>query len=254
MIYLFIILFIIFTPIELKFRLHKSKIIRCGWFTDLSHFFINHTINNVFVIMFGAILYILLGWSINPNIHTLVSQAPTWVQFLLGIIIADIVAYWYHRLSHEVPFLWKFHAIHHSSEHLDWLAAFRIHPIGHALGTVLIMAPLVILGFKKELFASYVIIAGLIAVFVHANVNLKITFLNRIIATPQFHHWHHSTESDAINKNYAAQFPILDIIFGTYYLPLSTFPKQYGCSDKIFNNYFKQIIYPFIKRLRSNQQ
>jgi Sterol desaturase len=123
--------------------------------------------------------------------------------------------YWTHRAYHEVPFLWRFHAVHHSVKTMDWLAGSRQHMLELIFTRVCVLAPLYILGFSEAAMNGYILIVGFQAVFNHANVHLPWGPLKYLIVTPDFHHWHHASDDEAIDKNYAAHYAFLDYLFGT---------------------------------------
>jgi sterol desaturase/sphingolipid hydroxylase (fatty acid hydroxylase superfamily) len=88
------------------------------------------------------------------------------------------------------------------------------------------------------------------ATFIHANVRFHYGPLVYVVATPQFHHWHHAIEREAIDKNFAVHFPVLDLLFGTYYLP-AKWPSGYGIHDKVPRGWLRQLVYPFLPRPRA---
>lgn len=242
------IFFIIFTPLEYLFALRKEqKFFREGWLTDVLHFLLNRFLidGGSFVVI--VILAVSWRWIINPEFQARVAAQPFLLQFFEAILIVDIFGYFYHRLSHTLPFLWKFHSVHHSSAQMDWLASARVHPLDQIFGRAFAFVPLYALGFTKETFGAYLMLAIFTAVFNHANVRLRFGFLRWIIVTPEYHHWHHSNDSKARNKNFSGQLPILDLLFGTLYLPKNKTPQTYGISEPMPKSYTAQIIFPFRK-------
>ncbi|TIU26733.1 MAG: sterol desaturase family protein, partial [Mesorhizobium sp.] len=146
-----------------------------------------------------------------------VSSQPLWLQLIEIIVIADVGLYWAHRAFHAVPFLWRFHAIHHSIEELDWLAGHRIHPVDQILTKSVSLVPVFLLGFSNSAIALFALIFQAHALLLHANVRLNIGPIRWLIASPQFHHWHHANERAAYDKNFAAQLSFIDKLFGTMY-------------------------------------
>jgi sterol desaturase/sphingolipid hydroxylase (fatty acid hydroxylase superfamily) len=112
----------------------------------------------------------------------------------------------------------------------------------------MIFVPLFVLGFTTEVFGTYLVLALFHGIFLHSNVQFRLNFLRGIIAGPQYHHWHHSNHVDARNKNFAGQFPLLDILFGTYYFPKKITPFVYGIEEDLPAGYFGQLRYPFRRR------
>ena len=164
------------------------------------------------------------------------------------LLVADLVQYWTHRAYHEIPFLWRFHAVHHSSEHLDWVAASRLHPLDQTFIRVCGILPVYLLGFSKETFGALIAFEGLLAIFIHANVRWRFGWLEWLIATPAFHHWHHANENhETSNKNFSGLLPWVDWIFGTFYLP-KKYPAKYGINEKMPDDYLGQMARPFKPR------
>jgi len=173
----------------------------------------------------------LYGWA---------ASLPWRERLLLIILVAEVGGYWGHRLSHEVSWLWRFHAVHHSAAHIDWLVNSRGHPLDIAFGRFSALLPVYVVGLAQPSGASadllpmlYTVIATTWSFFVHANVNWRLGWLELLIATPAFHHWHHTNKDmRRINKNYATFLPLMDRIFGSYYLPIKRWPLSYGLLDE----------------------
>ena len=243
--YNFGVFFLVFSPLELLIPAQRGqKLFRQGWVTDLLHFLFTAilTASGIGAMIGGALL---LSHLIIPDaVKTWVSSSPLWLQVVVGTVLADLFFYFGHRIQHEVPWLWDFHAVHHSSTELDWLAAFRVHPIDQMIerGTALI--PIALLGFSLPA----VMIIGLLyqwqALLIHSNVGLRTGWLKWLVATPEFHHWHHSREAAGYNKNFSGQLPLWDIVFGTAYLP-STMPTSYGINEPMSGSYVMQLLHPF---------
>jgi sterol desaturase/sphingolipid hydroxylase (fatty acid hydroxylase superfamily) len=160
--------------------------------------------------------------------------------------VADLVQYWTHRAYHEVPLLWRLHAVHHSVKSMDWLAGSRQHVIELLITRTLVLAPIYVLGFSKEVIDAYIVIVGFQAVFNHANVSVRLGPLRYVIVTPNFHHWHHSQDKEALDRNYAAHFAFLDYLFGTAVRSDREWPEAYGVlGDYVPNGFFKQLTFPF---------
>ena len=157
----------------------------------------------------------VFGWLVVSDFQQTIRHIPFLPQLLLCILVADLAQYWTHRAYHEVPYLWRYHAVHHSAKTMDWLAGSRQHMFEVIFTRVCVLAPLFVLGFSEGVMNAYIIIVGFQAVFNHANVHLPWGPLKYLIVTPDFHHWHHSQDDEAIDRNYAAHYAFLDYIFGT---------------------------------------
>ena len=165
------------------------------------------------------------------------------------VLVADLTQYWVHRTFHTVGFLWPFHAIHHSVEEMDWLAGSRLHLVDVILTRGLTYIPIFVLGFSRPALLVYVFLVAAQATFIHANVRWTLTPLRRLVATPAFHHWHHSADEAARDKNFAIHTPLWDLVFGTYYLP-NHWPTRYGLHPerRVPVGWVRQLLYPFGRR------
>jgi sterol desaturase/sphingolipid hydroxylase (fatty acid hydroxylase superfamily) len=238
-----LILICVFLPLEKIFTLHKKELWRDGWLTDLFYYFSCYFIGRGTTHV--VIIFTLLSQYSLPTLSNFVSHQLLILQVFLAILIGDLVFYLVHRLLHTVPWLWQFHAIHHSSTSIDWLSTVRVHPFEQIFTKACQMIPLYWLGFSTETLIIYTFFSGAIAFFIHANIRLQLPVLRWIIATPEFHHWHHDCDPQQYNKNFAVQLPIIDYIFGTFYLPSYTCPQKYGTELKTKTSYFNYFIYPF---------
>jgi sterol desaturase/sphingolipid hydroxylase (fatty acid hydroxylase superfamily) len=148
-----------------------------------------------------------------------------------------------------VPLLWRLHAVHHSAKHMDWIAGSRQHVLEIVLTRTLVLAPIFVLGFAKEVIDAYIIVVGFQAVFNHANVNVRLGPLRYLIVTPNFHHWHHSQDTEAIDRNYAAHFAFIDHLFGTAVQSPRAWPARYGVlGNYVPDGFWAQLKFPFTWR------
>ncbi|MDF1663105.1 MAG: sterol desaturase family protein [Planctomycetota bacterium] len=146
------------------------------------------------------------------------SQLPPHpLQIILVIVLADLAQYWGHRLAHQVPLLWRFHGVHHTSTSLDWLAAYREHPIDGLYSQLLLMGPAAFLGVHPITIMPVLVFRGLWAVLVHCNVRLPLGPLGILLGDPVLHRWHHAKR--VTEHNYANLAPYLDVLFGTHHRP-----------------------------------
>jgi sterol desaturase/sphingolipid hydroxylase (fatty acid hydroxylase superfamily) len=173
---------------------------------------------------------------------------PLWLQVALALVISDLSFYSVHRLFHKIPWLWKFHAVHHSIEELDWLAAHRIHPVDQILTKGASLVPIFALGFSDSAIGIYALLYHWQTLLEHSNVRVSFGPLRWIIASPQFHHWHHADQREAFDKNFASQLSILDACFGTLHMPGNEYPSRYGTYEPVPREYIAQLRYPFVMR------
>lgn len=177
--------------------------------------------------------------------QTWATALPLWVQVPLILLMADLLAYWTHRLFHGRR-LWRFHAIHHSSTTVDWLSSVRLHPVNDALARVVQVVPLYWMGFDGAALAAFVPLLTLYALVLHANVNWTYGPLRFVVASPAFHRWHHTTEDEGLDKNFAGLFPVFDLVFGTFYMPPDREPSRFGVlRDEVPQGLIAQLVYPF---------
>lgn len=243
----FLFSMLIFIPIEKAFSLHKDqKILRKGWRTDLTYFFISHMLIQFIFIWANTFSASVFSWAATASLQSFINSFPLWLQFIIAVFLADFFQYWTHRIHHRTKFLWKFHAVHHSSHSMDWLAGSRTHIIEVFITRGMVMVPLYVCGFAEQALNAYVILVGIQAVAIHANLGINFGFLRYIIVTPQFHHWHHAKDSKYWDANYAVHLPVIDMIFGTYKCPKGKWPEQYGVfSAEPPESFVQQTLYPF---------
>jgi len=238
---------LVFVVIEKLFPLYKGQtLFRKEWQTDLKHFAVNHFIVGLALLVVNFLLHHLFGWLVRSDFQQFVQHTPFVPQLLVCILVADLAQYGTHRAYHEVPLLWRFHAVHHSVKTMDWLAGSRQHMLELIVTRVAVLAPLYILGFSESVMNAYIIVVGFQAVFNHANVHLPWGPLKYVIVTPDFHHWHHASDEEAIDKNYAAHYAFLDYLFGTAVKSTKKFPERYGVvGDYMPDGFVRQQLFPF---------
>src|SRR5256886_3264234 len=161
-----------------------------------------------------------------PVIHDFIARLPWLLQFFLAVVVADVAEYFIILALHKVPFLWRFHAVHHSSKALDWIAGSRSHFVDDTLVRGFILVPMM-LGFSQSIILAYLIFVTLHATWTHCNFRPNAKWLEKFLVMPRYHHWHHTSQKEAIDKNFAIHFPWIDKIFGTYYYPYR-WPERYG--------------------------
>jgi sterol desaturase/sphingolipid hydroxylase (fatty acid hydroxylase superfamily) len=179
------------------------------------------------------------------NGHGPVSRLPLWVQGALYLVGTDFVLYWIHRGFHQ-GFLWKYHAVHHASEDLDWISAARFHPVNLALGTGLVDVVSLLCGISPRIFIVIGPFLTVSSCLVHANLSWTFGPLRHVFASPVFHRWHHAT--DAYDRNFSGTFAIWDVMFGTYHMPQNALPSSYGIADKAMpEGLLPQLLYPILQ-------
>ena len=243
------LLALVFVPMERVFAQRPGQsTFRPGWTTDVFHFFMSHLLVQMSAWLTLAPAAAAARVIVAPQLQATVSSLPWLVQFLLVILLADLGEYTVHRLFHRVPWLWRFHAIHHSSEDIDWLAGSRLHLVDVVITRGFTFVPISLFGFANGPVYAYLVFVSFHAVFIHANVRFRFGRIEHLIVTPRFHHWHHSAEAEALDKNFAVHLPWIDRLFGTYYCPGNRWPERYGLSgDRIPDSYWSHLLWPFRK-------
>lgn len=236
---------LIFTALEKIFPKYKKQLIlRNEWGLDFFYFCINHLLISA-ILLVGNFLVAQSQWFMNSDLHSFIQSLPLVFQVLILLICADFVLYWEHRIYHDIPRLWPFHAVHHSVETLDWLAGSRAHISQVFIERSVVMVSLYLVGASQTALDIYVTFAALQAIAIHSNLGFSWGFLKYLIVTPQYHHWHHSSEQPAIDTNYAAHTPLFDRLFGTYHMPTKHWPADYGTTKRLPRDFVGQLLYPF---------
>jgi sterol desaturase/sphingolipid hydroxylase (fatty acid hydroxylase superfamily) len=247
----------VFVILEKLFPLYKNQpIFRKEWQTDLIHFGVNHLLVGLMLLIVNFFIHraqvVVVG---EEGLQQFVAAIAFLPQLLFCLLVADLAEYAVHRAYHEVPWLWRVHSVHHSVNTLDWLAGSRLHMLEILVTRVAVLTPLFLLGFDKRVVDMYIVIVGFQAVFNHANVHIPWGPLKYLIVTPDFHHWHHSSEQVAIDRNYAAHFAFIDYLFGTAVKTDQQFPAAYGVvGSTIPDGFLRQQAYPFRKPRRPPAQ
>lgn len=230
--------------------------LRKGRRTDVAYYFLNRLVTKVIGGVIIAVFVLGLARAIGLSLtvddlkglssrDTLITRQPIIVQIALFIAVADFAGYWMHRLFHFQPTLWRYHAVHHSSRQVDWLASVRVHPVNDVVTNAVQAAPLLALGFSPGTLGAYVALLGLFAVLLHANVPWSFGPMRYVISSPVFHRWHHTTEKQGIDKNFAGFFPAWDLLFGTFYMPAGEQPMEFGVlGEAVPEGIWRQLLYP----------
>ncbi|MFI5047876.1 MAG: sterol desaturase family protein [Acidimicrobiia bacterium] len=237
------LLFVLFVPLEKAFALRAQRVFRRGLVTDLTHLLVNTTLVAIAAVVLVVIGSLPLIWVRSFDIA---GSLPTAVAIPLAVVLVFVGSYWGHRLTHTVPFLWRFHSVHHSIEQMDWVASGRLHPLDSAFTQAFTIMPLFLLGYGAGAFAGVAVFITLLALFQHANVRLRFPGLRWVINTPEWHHWHHAIDGDARDTNFG--LPIVDLAFGTAFLPKGRRPEGFGIHDPVPEGYLRHLAYPFARR------
>ncbi|MEZ0371167.1 MAG: GH3 auxin-responsive promoter family protein [Candidatus Sericytochromatia bacterium] len=172
---------------------------------------------------------------------------PLGLQMVLMLLIGDFGRYWLHRWSHTVPWLWRFHAVHHAPQILYWNNVSRFHPVDKALQFLFDALPFMLLGVSQDVFALYFVFYALTGFFQHCNLDLRLGWLNYLISGPELHRWHHSREVEESNRNYGNKVIVWDLLFGTRFLPADRSVGELGLVNRSYpQDFASELKMPFL--------
>lgn len=238
---------LIFVPLERLCGVDRNrKFLREGLLLDLTHLIATGAIITVGLALVLLLSIVQLAEVVPSSWRSAIASQPTAVQFVEILLIADLGFYLAHRAFHGIPLLWRFHAVHHSIEQLDWIAAHRVHPVDQIMTRGVSLIPVFAFGFEISAIAAFGIMYHWQSLLIHSNARIPFGPFRWLLASPQFHHWHHANQPEAFDKNFAGQLPLWDVIFGTAFMPAAEMPKRYGTKDPVPKNYAGQIAYPFL--------
>jgi sterol desaturase/sphingolipid hydroxylase (fatty acid hydroxylase superfamily) len=244
----FALLAAVFWPLERLFPArHGQPLVRPRWWTDALFF------AGQYLAWSALALFILDGVSSGLDASPLgglradFARLPFAVQAVAFVALSDLSVYGFHRACHAWGPLWRFHAVHHTAERLDWLAAHREHPVDGILTQLAVNLPGILLGFPLGTLAWFAAFRGMWAIFIHSNVRLPLGPLRVLFGAPELHHWHHAR--DAKPANFANLAPWTDLLFGTYHLPRGAEDWELGLAAPAPRSYLGLLLYPF-QRLR----
>lgn len=235
-------LYAVFLPLERLFPAQRLPVLRPEFGTDLAFFLGQYLLWTTPVVAALTVLHAhvdSLPWA---ELRGAVARQPFWLQFLEVVLLCDLATYWAHRLSHRSALLWRFHRVHHTAERLDFLAAYREHPLDNLYTRTVENLPAMLLGFPLEALAGFAMFRGLWALYIHSNVALTPGPLRYLLGAPRLHHWHHEFEHCG-RVNFANLSPLMDLAFGTFHDP-GTMPKRYGIRESAPRGYVAQLVAP----------
>ena len=241
---------LMFAPMERFFPRHgKQRLFRIEWREDLFYYLVSSMmVQALSFLAFAPSKAVVANTGNWEAFRAGVGSMPWVIQLVLVIVMTDIMQYFFHRTFHRYPFLWGFHAVHHSAKSMDWLAGARMHFVEIILLRGFTALPMMTLGFAPSVLQAYIAFVYIYSSLLHANLKGDFNRLGHWVATPRFHHWHHGLEREAFDVNFAIHFPWIDKLFGTFHLPESRWPKDYGVPEDVPKGYLKQFAYPFTRK------
>ena len=242
----------VFVPLEYFWRADRFSAnthlrwIRRDWLNDLC-FYLGQAL------FFNALTITLLSYAfgfVQPTefMPRFIMNLPVAVKVVVVILLSDLGIYWGHRAQHRFAILWRFHRVHHTAREVDYLAAYREHPLDNIYTRGIETLPAVLLGLDLNTIAGFVTFRGLWAIFIHSNTSIRLGPLEYLLGSPHLHHWHHELDKRGL-INYANLSPLMDIAFGTFYSPRER-PLAYGVHDRIRQPWLWQMIDPLLPSRR----
>ncbi|CAN5425042.1 hypothetical protein BH10ACT1_BH10ACT1_15940 [soil metagenome] len=229
-------------------RHQPAAVARSGSGTDAVHFVVDEVLAAAGLVVALWVLLPIVRFGLPEVVPAAIRAQPTVLIWAESLLFAEVAGYWGHRLTHQVPFLWRFHRVHHSSPSLDWLSPNRRHPLDQVVARVSVALPVLAMGFAVPTVVAHFALKRIQGLLVHANVDLRLGPLEWVVASPHFHHWHHSDDPGTWNRNYAGQLPLVDWVFGTHQRP-DGWPETYGCDGYVPpRGYLAQLLAPWTAR------
>ncbi|MFT3802660.1 MAG: sterol desaturase family protein [Burkholderiaceae bacterium] len=241
---------VVFATLERIVPVRPSKLLRRQWAVDVGWYFVNSLAGILLLGPISVLCAIGIRALMPEQIISAAATMPLWARMVAAMIVGEIGFYWGHRWSHKIPLLWRFHAVHHSAEQLDFLVNTRGHPIDviftRLCGLVLLYATGLAspVGPNPTLIPALVLSVGAAwSFFIHSNLRVRLGPLEQIISSPAFHHWHHTLD-DHKDHNFSSMLPFVDRLFGTFYLP-KHWPAAYGTRTPVPETLLGQLLDPF---------
>ncbi len=242
----------VFVPLERVFAARPRAGFGRSLPGDLGFYFLNGLLPNLLLAAPLAVLAYVSFHLVPWRLHAMVAAWPLWLRGLAAFVVGDFGFYWGHRWAHRIPLLWRFHAVHHHPRELYFLVSSRAHPVDFMFIRLIGLTPIYILGLGAPESVQGTLVATLIMLavtvwgfFIHANLRWRFGVLEWLVATPAFHHWHHTRHAPA-DRNFASMLPCMDLLFGTLHLPRRTWPEAYGIRQDLPATLGGQLLQPFL--------
>ena len=243
----------IFIPAEALLAFTPQRFFRRRLGNDTMHWFVTTALSAQGMGWVSGIGVGLLAIALHPlGLAGHIVRQPAALQFAEALVLTYLVVYWIHRAMHKYNFLWRFHVIHHSAGEVNWMTAARFHPLDVVIQRGAAVTVVYAMGFSSAALSVYVLYEAFQSIWVHANFDVRIGPIKWLIANPEFHHWHHANDPAVYNKNFC-EWPLMDLLFGTAYMPRGKRPAGYGVPQQVPESYVGQLLAP-LPSLRSRRR
>lgn len=235
-----------------------QKIFSVSFTQDLVWFFYEMMLNALILVFYVEYLTRFYQQYFSGLTISSLSQSPGWLRFLLSVLAVDFLYWAQHYFNHKVPFLWRFHALHHSQRELNFFTDFRYHVVEYVVRYTFVIVPFLILKLDPPVIVAYVIFSKCYSHFYHGNIRTNLGPLKYLLVTPQSHRVHHSLEAEHRDRNFGAIFSLWDFLLGTQYKTFTVYPET-GIADAAFPHEqqvglrslllipLTQLLYPFLQ-------
>jgi sterol desaturase/sphingolipid hydroxylase (fatty acid hydroxylase superfamily) len=212
----------------------RQPVLRAQWVNDLGYLVLNGHVYALVAGGWAAALALrtrelLAPWLPFAEPDTGLAALPAAAQFLVYLVVSDLLQWGVHNLLHRVPWLWQFHKLHHSIRDMDWAGNFRFHWVELVVYGTLLYVPLALLGGDPGPLFAVAVLATFWGHLNHANVDVDLGPLARVLNSPRMHLWHHdASDEGGTAKNFGIVLCLWDRLFGTLYWPRDRAPARLG--------------------------
>ncbi|MBR1216998.1 sterol desaturase family protein [Bradyrhizobium sp. U87765 SZCCT0131] len=235
---------LVFTPAEYLFCVYPLVLFSHERRQNILLLVFNLTVTALLGGAAAGLVYVAVDAVLPAGLGAPIAAWPFWLQVVASVVLADLGVYVSHRLMHT-PLLWRFHEVHHSAEEMNWMVAYRFHPVDLTITGIFTSLPLLVLGLPTEAIAVARTVHGVQAMLSHANITWGFGPLRRVVVDPRFHHWHHANERDAYDRNFSALLVLWDWLFGTLYVPERPRAAVFGTGDLARRGIVDLLLDPF---------